>query len=78
MASATPSCVHAAGRAWRLMSSGDERGGGGAATAPTAEERCALAVAFLRASAANGRFDQVALSQLRRGAVAARARLAQR
>jgi hypothetical protein len=52
------------------MSSGGERGGSGSSSssssAPTPEERCALAVAFLRASARNGRFDQVALSQLRR------------
>lgn len=58
------------------MSSGGERGGSGSgssSSAPTAEERCALAAAFLRASAANGRFDQVALSQLRRATLQLRA-----
>ena len=48
------------------MSSGDggDEGGGEGDGGPTSAERCALAAAFLRASAANGRFDQRALADL--------------
>jgi len=48
--------------------SGTARSGGGegSASGASAAERCALAESFLRASTANGRFDQAALSQLRR------------
>lgn len=47
--------------------SGTARSGGGEGSAgASAAERCALAESFLRASTANGRFDQAALSQLRR------------
>ena len=48
------------------MSSGEDEGGGGEGDGgPTSAERSALAAAFLRASAANGRFDQRALAELR-------------